>query len=113
MTWPSLHETTALGWLSPKDALRRHEGAGDVWLPPPTYHTLHLLASLSGSAADVVAALAERGPIPRWMPHFIADSEDGPLIVLPDDSLHPECHEDGCVHRFALRDGRFRYVHDR
>jgi hypothetical protein len=105
------HETTALGWLSAREALRRHEADGDIWLPPPTYHTLHTIAELGDTAAEVLAGLAGRGPVPSWMPHFIADSDEGPLIVLPDDPLHPAFDlDDGHLrHRFALRGGRFRY----
>ena len=107
------HETTDLGWLSPAQAIAQHEGAGDIWLPPPTYHTLHRLAELGGTARSALGALARSGPVPCWQPHFVADSDDGPLIVLPEDPLHPSDTGPCFQHRFALRDGRFRYICER
>lgn len=109
-------ETTALGWMSAADAIAKHESGGDIWLPPPTYHTLHRIAEIGGTAANVVATLRDAGRVPRWMPHFIADTADGPLIVLPDDPLHPEYTGPDAAtaqHRFALRDGRFAYQRSR
>ncbi|RZU62932.1 NUDIX hydrolase [Zhihengliuella halotolerans] len=48
-------------WLTPADALARH-GAGEMLLVPPTWVTLHELATLAGSAtvADAVAAAEAR-----------------------------------------------------
>ena len=108
-------EHTASSWMRPSEALADHNGGGAIWLPPPTYHTLLRLAAIPGSAAQVVNALRSNGPIPGWMPHFIADTPEGPVVALPDDPLHPEFDAESVDadteprHRFVLNGGRFRY----
>jgi len=110
------HEATDAGWLGSAEALRQHAAGGAVLLPPPTLHTLNRLAGLAGSAEAVIEALAQSGVGPRIEPWFQADSPAGPLIVLPDDPLHPNGanwrHQHGIaarVHRFVLAQGRFTY----
>ncbi len=108
-------EHTHAEWLSPADCIARHEDGQGIWLPPPTYHTLHRLAAIPGDASAVLATLAAAGPVPSWTPLFIPDSDQGPMIVMPEDAEHPEfsgsADDSGgpARHRFVLRDGRFRY----
>ncbi len=109
------HEMTHALWCRPKVALQSHLDGGEIVLPPPTLHTLERLSGLPGSAADVLAALAaaERGPCIE--PLFVPDSDEGPIIVLPDDPLHPEYKATVAeqrrspkrANRFVLSQGRF------
>ncbi len=110
------HEATDAGWLSSAEALRQHGTGGAILLPPPTLHTLVRLAGLPGQAEALIAALTQDGVGPRIEPWFQADSPEGPVIVLPDDPLHPDGEtwrqEHGIaarLHRFVLSEGRFTY----
>ena len=50
-------------WLTPAEALRRHEKSGRTWFLPPTYVTLHNLQGFA-TVADALAAAQ------RSEPHF-------------------------------------------
>ena len=109
------YEITHALWCRPETALAEHAAGGAIVLPPPTLHTLERLRQLPGPAEATLRALAQTGVGRRIEPHFIADSDDGPLIALPDDPLHPDYAADtgsggrGAAqrNRFVLRDGRF------
>lgn len=109
------HEITHALWCRPADALRQHAAGGAIVLPPPTLHTLERLDDLPGPASQTLRALSDSGIGPCIEPYFVADSEQGPLIALPDDPLHPQFAAglapaqrlDSRRNRFVLRDGRF------
>ncbi len=127
------HETTALRWMRPADALAGHLAGGDLLLPPPTLHTLQRLDTLGlahGRAQAVLEALATEGVGPRIQPWFTLQEGGGPAIALPWDPLHPECAAYCDRHgaalgqmtavrgpagaqldRFVLRAGRFHRIH--
>ncbi len=125
------HETTEVGWHRPQDAIDAHQSGGPILLPPPTLHTLQRLVAIGGDVAQLLATLAAGGLGPQIMPHFMADSPDGPTIVLPWDPLHPDAPAVVATHgvallamagvvlqagplpridRFVLREGRFGRV---
>jgi 8-oxo-dGTP pyrophosphatase MutT (NUDIX family) len=111
------HEATDARWLSPHAALHDHASGGEVLLPPPTLHTLDRLAQASTSVAQILNAWGQIGVGPRIEPWFQPDSPDGPVIVLPEDPLHPDGEawraEQGVaprIHRFVLKAGRFTQV---
>jgi hypothetical protein len=113
------HEMTHALWCRPQIALQSHHDGGDIVLPPPTLHTLERLDRLPGSAKEVLAALADAGVGPRIEPLFVPDSDEGPIIVLPDDPLHP-AYETSVpaarrtpdrANRFVLNQGRFTRRH--
>jgi len=115
------HETTALSWLRPLQAVEAHERGEDVELPPPTLDTLirldlALRAGRVREAADIDALLerwAGDGPGALRQPVFLPETEDGVALVLPEDAAHPDgLAEADARYRFVLRDGRFfRVVH--
>lgn len=84
------HETTEQRWLTPAAALAACT-AGEIILPPPTLRTLEDLDAVSGTgvAADVEAVLevARQRPVLAILPK-IANTPDGPGIVLPWDPLY-------------------------
>lgn len=79
------HEVTEGDWMAPDDALRRYQ-AGEIHLAPPTLATLE---DLSG-AADLDAAIARaKRPLRPVMP-VLHHQDDGMVLSLPGDPLHPE-----------------------
>ena len=97
------HETVALDWLSPAEAIARFERR-ELLLPPPTFTTIRQLARRT-SIEDVLV-WAKSKPIVRVMPGFF---EDGALktLTLPGDPLFPtipgwDVPEET---RFVLEDG--------
>lgn len=104
-------EMTHALWCRPETALAEHAAGGAIVLPPPTMHTLERLSRLPSPAEVTLSALARSDIGPIIEPHFVADSEEGPLIAMPDDPLHPNCgtsEADGQRrNRFVLRQGRF------
>ena len=103
-------ETTAEHWLDARAAVDAHDQSTEIYLPPPTLHTLERLAELAGDAESVEQALAAVGCGPRIEPFFCRDGQGAPVIALPDDPLHPQsAHEPPRRNRFVLRDGRFRH----
>ncbi|KAK7202192.1 NUDIX domain containing protein [Novymonas esmeraldas] len=74
-------EVAELLWVSPLDALRRHEDASDTFsLAPPTYLLLHAL-SLQTSFESLAAAWSASPPV--------AAAEAQPLGTLPYSSVLP------------------------
>ena len=96
-------ETTALDWLSPREAIARFERK-ELLLPPPTWTTIRQLAHRR--SIEEVLAWARSKPIVRVMPGFFKDGELATL-TLPGDPLFPtipgwDVPEET---RFVLQDG--------
>ncbi|MSP90260.1 MAG: hypothetical protein EXR79_00405 [Myxococcales bacterium] len=113
------HEASSAHWTTPAAALADHESGGPIWLPPPTLHTLTVLRRAGDTAAAIVAAFDTPGDLALYLPEFLADTPDGPAIVLPGDSQHSDRNtadssrsvyarlaRDAAT-RYVLRDGRF------
>jgi 8-oxo-dGTP pyrophosphatase MutT (NUDIX family) len=96
-------ETTALEWLSPREAIARFERR-ELLLPPPTWTSIRQLAHRT-SIEDAMA-WARTKPIVRVMPGFFKDGE-AVTLTLPGDPSFPtipgwEIPEET---RFVLEDG--------
>ena len=78
-------ETTALEWLSPREAIDRFNRR-ELLLPPPTYTSIRQLAPRA-SIADVFEWARSR-PIARVMPGFLKNGDDVTL-TLPGDPTFP------------------------
>lgn len=96
-------ETTALEWLSPKEAIARFERR-ELLLPPPTWTSIRQLAKRS-SVDDVIGWALSR-PVVRVMPGFRKTATEF-MLMLPGDPLVPaiagwEVPEET---RFVLQDG--------
>jgi 8-oxo-dGTP pyrophosphatase MutT (NUDIX family) len=78
-------ETTALEWLSPRDAIARFEQK-ELLLPPPTWTTIRQLAPRA-SIADVFDWAKTRS-IVRVMPGFLKNGDEV-MLTLPGDPLFP------------------------
>ena len=96
-------ETTALEWLSPREAIDRFNRR-ELLLPPPTYTSIRQIAPRS--SIDDVFTWADARPIARVMPGFF---ENGGVttLTLPGDPTFPtipdwEVPEET---RFVLQDG--------
>lgn len=102
-------ETTALEWLSPREAMARFERR-ELLLPPPTWTTIRQLAPRP-SIDDVIEWTRHR-KIVRIMPGFRkTDSEF--MLMLPGDPLMPSIQDWEVPEetRFVLEDGaRWRPV---
>ena len=96
-------ETTALDWLSPRDAIARFERR-ELLLPPPTWTTIRQLQPRT-SIDDVIEWTRQR-KIVRIMPGFRKTDAEF-MLMLPGDPLMPpipdwEVPEET---RFVLQDG--------
>ncbi len=96
-------ETTALDWLTPREAIERFSRK-ELLLPPPTYTSIKQLAPRA--SIDDVFAWAGPRPIARIMPGFFKNGDEVTL-TLPGDPLFPaipdwEVPEET---RFVLQDG--------
>ena len=96
-------ETTALEWLTPRDAIDRFNRR-ELLLPPPTYTSIRQLAPRK--SIDDVFTWAKGRPIARVMPGFFKDG-DVATLTLPGDPTFPaipdwEVPEET---RFVLQDG--------
>lgn len=96
-------ETTALEWLSPREAIDRFNRR-ELLLPPPTYTSIRQLAPRT--SIEDVFTWAKARPIARIMPGFFKDG-DVATLTLPGDPTFPtipdwEVPEET---RFVLRDG--------
>ncbi len=80
-------ETTDALWLTFDEAL--DGGRPDVFLPPPTRHTLERLRALGGDAATLVRKLTAEGVGPRIEPHVVIDGPGLRCIALPWDREAP------------------------
>lgn len=96
-------ETTALEWLSPREAIARFDRK-DLLLPPPTWTSIRQLSART-SIDDVIEWTRAR-PIPRIMPGF-RKTESEFMLMLPGDPLMPAIAGwDGPEEtRFILQDG--------
>ncbi len=96
-------ETTALDWLTPREALARC-ARGEITLPPPTWTTLARLARFT--SIDEAWQWASCTPIVRVQPVF-ARHEGTAAVMLPGDPAYPL--PPGCepleVTRFELVQG--------
>lgn len=105
------HESTDAFWMTPAAALAAHASGGPIALPPPTQHTLMRLEAMRMEGCETtqqtLVRLAAEGIGPRIEPHFIADSADGPVILMPWDVQHPDARGTTRLDRFVLQDGRF------
>ncbi len=103
------HETTAERWATAAAAVQAHQQGGEVYLPPPTLHTLHRIATLPGAAGQVFATLEAQGSGPCILPFYATGTAAGDVIALPDDPMHPGGQgAPDARNRFVLRDGRFQ-----
>jgi len=96
-------ETTALDWLSPREAIERFNRR-ELLLPPPTYTSICQLAPRT--SIDDVFMWAKARPIARVMPGFFKNGDEVTL-TLPGDPTFPtipdwEVPEET---RFVLQDG--------
>jgi 8-oxo-dGTP pyrophosphatase MutT (NUDIX family) len=105
------HESTDARWMTPRAAVEAHVAGSDVLLPPPTFCTLQALAE---GVADPWLAPEHCGPCLE--PWFATDTQDGPVIALPWDPVHPDAAAFVAAHpmfgpqrvdRFTLASGRF------
>jgi 8-oxo-dGTP pyrophosphatase MutT (NUDIX family) len=96
-------ETTALEWLSPREAIARFERR-ELLLPPPTWTTIRQLSKRS-SIDDVIAWSRQR-KIVRIMPGF-RKTEAEFMLMLPGDPLMPAIADWDVPEetRFVLEDG--------
>ncbi len=96
-------ETTALDWLSPREAIARFERR-ELLLPPPTWTTIRQLAHRT-SIEDALA-WARSKPIVRVMPGFFKEGNVATL-TLPGDPLFPTIQGWDVPEetRFVLQDG--------
>ena len=96
-------ETTALDWLTPREALAR-SARGEIKLPPPTWTTLTRLARFA--SIDDAWQWASGTPIVRVQPVF-ARHDGTAAVMLPGDPAYPL--PPGCepldVTRFELVEG--------
>ena len=76
-------ETTALEWLSPREAIARFERR-EILLPPPTWTTIRQLEKLS--SIDDVFEWARNRRIVRVIPGYLEDA-NGVMLTLPGDPL--------------------------
>jgi 8-oxo-dGTP pyrophosphatase MutT (NUDIX family) len=101
------HETTASFWATPREVLRRWS-EGELFLAPPTSHTLELLSEAPN--VDAAIALAREMALAPICPHFCLDG-DFSVLALPGDPLYPELAsppaDPRAPTRFVLQDGRF------
>ena len=96
-------ETTALEWLSPREAIARFNRR-ELLLPPPTYTSIRQLAPRA--SIDDVFAWAKPRRIARVMPGFFKNGDEATL-TLPGDPLFPTIPDWDVPEetRFVLQDG--------
>lgn len=96
-------ETTALEWLTPREAVARFNRK-ELLLPPPTYTSIRQLAPRS--SIDDVFAWAKPRRIARVMPGFFKNGDEATL-TLPGDPLFPAIPDWDVPEetRFVLQDG--------
>jgi len=96
-------ETTALEWLSPREAIARFNRK-ELLLPPPTYTSIRQLAPRT--SIDDVFAWAKPRRIARVMPGFFKNGDEATL-TLPGDPLFPTIPDWDVPEetRFVLQDG--------
>ncbi|MEZ4226758.1 MAG: hypothetical protein R3B13_37790 [Polyangiaceae bacterium] len=101
------HETTQSFWASPADVLARWE-RDELFLAPPTSHTLNVLAALAGLEAAL--ELAQHTDLSEVCPHFCM-VEQQMVLALPGDPLFPEAApppaDPSAPTRFVMEGSRF------
>lgn len=105
-------ELAGYAWMSPAEALRRHQ-AGRMQLVPPTWVTLH---ELGGFATVSDALVAARGAQPfDFESHVIDDPATGQIIVWAGDDAYPgpgPAASAGARHRLSTGSLPWRYERD-
>jgi 8-oxo-dGTP pyrophosphatase MutT (NUDIX family) len=106
-------ELAGYAWLSPREALSRHQ-SGSMQLVPPTWVTLH---ELSGFATVADALEAARGAQPfDFESYVIEDPDTGHAIVWAGDDAYPgpsAAASTGARHRLSTGSLPWRYERDR
>jgi 8-oxo-dGTP pyrophosphatase MutT (NUDIX family) len=90
-------------WVVPAEALER-QGRGEIELAPPTWITLHWLASFT-EPAEVMAAARAGDPV-HYATHIAG--LDGALVALWDGDAGYEAHDPAAAgprHRLVMSDG--------
>lgn len=82
-------EVISAQWISPTEALERHEAAQFAMLPP-TVANLRRLVEHSSAAAALQSAV-RRGPVDTVAPRILSDA-DGIRIVMPGDPAYDEAY---------------------
>jgi len=78
-------ETTESLWITPAEAITRHE-SGELGFAPPTYWVLRVMADLHHR--DAIAMWARAREVPTILP-TIAEDAGRLCVALPGDPLHP------------------------
>jgi len=96
-------ETTALEWLTPREAIERFNRR-ELLLPPPTYTSIRQVAPRT--SIEDVFTWAKSRPIARVMPGFFKDG-DVVTLTLPGDPTFPTIPDWDVPEetRFVLQDG--------
>jgi 8-oxo-dGTP pyrophosphatase MutT (NUDIX family) len=96
-------------WVTPTEAMRRRD-AGEIELAPPTFVSLHMLAS----APDVAAAIADAAalPVEFFTTQMIRSASGDVYAVWHGDAAYEGGDLDaaGGRHRLAMVDGAWAYV---
>ncbi|MDZ7678264.1 MAG: NUDIX hydrolase [Acidimicrobiales bacterium] len=102
------HEIHDHTWLPPAEVLARRD-AGELDLAPPTYVTLHDLASAT-TVDDALAMASSRRPVPRYASRLVR-SDEGPVILWPGDAGYAESDlgAAGRRHRLWMLSAGWRY----
>ena len=94
-------------WMRVSDALKRRD-ADEIELAPPTFVTLHWLAS-HGSVAEAIAAAHAREP--EFFTTRIAVTDHGPVALWEGDAGYEasDASASGARHRLSMRKGAWLY----
>lgn len=95
-------------WITPQEALQRHN-AGDIELAPPTWITLYQL-SLRDSIPDLVELFESRPPT-EFATHLKKNSEGTPVAIWFGDAAYEngDLSLPGERHRLTLSKGGFKF----
>ena len=98
-------ETTDSLWITPCEALARHE-AGEFFVAPPQWSVLRQLQQFQ-STDQLCSWAGQLTKVPPIQPHRF--SLDGAFaLALPGDAEHPDSVGSGARERIVLRDGVWR-----
>ncbi|MFP4514102.1 MAG: NUDIX hydrolase [Acidimicrobiales bacterium] len=102
------HEIHDHAWLPPAEVLARRD-AGELELAPPTFVTLHDLASPTTVEAALAMASSRR-PVPRYASRLVRGDE-GPVILWQGDAGYAESDlgAAGRRHRLWMRSAGWHY----
>lgn len=97
-------------WMSPWEALAARQ-RGEISLAPPTFVTLHTVASYR-SCDDARSGLAA-GPFITFRPE-VCNTDDGPCMLYPGDAGYAsrEPAREGSRHRLWALESGWRYERD-